>query len=143
MRHNAGHSTIELPTKCFTDHKMKTVGETMLTRNANLFQPIKIQKMVPILYAWITSSTWLLSVFQANTYENKCRWWNQKFYFSKFIKQLFLLLDLPVTGIQIPYFFVLFLLMSQFELRRGQAISSFFQIVTRNFKTKKFVVFCF
>ena len=32
----------ELPTKCFTDHKMKTVGETILPRNANSFQPISL-----------------------------------------------------------------------------------------------------
>ena len=51
INHNIGMSydstflkvtTIELPTKCFTDHKMKTVGETILPRNANSFQPISL-----------------------------------------------------------------------------------------------------
>ena len=54
INHNIGMSydstflkvtTIELPTKCFTDHKMKTVGETILPRNGNLFQPISLLKI--------------------------------------------------------------------------------------------------
>ena len=35
-------TTIELPTKCCTDHKIKKVVETILPRNANLFQPISL-----------------------------------------------------------------------------------------------------
>ena len=35
-------TTTELPMKCFTDHKMKTVGEIILPRDVNLFQAISL-----------------------------------------------------------------------------------------------------
>ena len=100
--------------------------------------------MVPILYAWITSSTWLLSVFQANTYENKCRWWNQKFYFSKFIKQLFLLLDL-VQWLESKYHISLFYFCWCHNLNWGEVKLSllFFKLWQEISKQRNLLIFAF